>query len=370
MTAMFPIVWLLFVASAVSALEEPFSNDGQGLQDNDYKLKDLANTGSVEVPAETLTSIILEQGKTIQDMEKKMNMMTETVNQQGGQILQMQEKITDMENVIQKQNQEINNLKNENGVLHDIIIDQRAEMDSMGKELMEINEIVREVGEGNLMKSSKTFKDKASEYSQEIPRTNLNDVLQFGIRKNSKPKTTATTKTGDKVKTDNMPEYITKQKDQNGLYNEGEPQIGITGNGHLRLQKRAVTHVAFSTYLSHSLDHLSIGHVIKLDQIFLNDGNGYNKYTGVFTVPASGVYLLTYSLETHNTNPYLEVELVVNNRNMGTLVADTYTVPSKTIITRLTAGQSVWLEVTFHAGVTIDSNTVNKFTTFSGVLLY
>ena len=365
MPAMFSIVWLLFVACAVSALE-PFSNDGQGLQDTEYKLKDLANARADEVPAESLTSIILEQGKTIKDMEMKMNMMTITVNKQGGQILQMQEKITVMETVNQRQDQEINNLKNENSVLHDIIKDHMAEMDSIGKELMEINEIVREVGERNLKKRSKIFRNKASEYIHGIRRKNVTDILMTGLKKNSKTKTPATTNIGDKVKADNTAEYIAKEKGQN----EGKPQTGIIRNGHHRIQNRAVTHVAFSTYLSHSLYHLSIGHVIKLDQIFLNDGNGYNKYTGVFTVPVLGVYLLTYSIHTDVNDHILEVELVVDNKNMGTAYDSHGTTSSKTIITRLTAGQSVWLEIAYHDNAATGNNNDNKFTTFSGALLY
>ena len=115
---------------------------------------------------------------------------------------------------------------------------------------------------------------------------------------------------------------------------------------------------------------MRIGHVIKFDQTFLNDGNGYNKYTGVFTVPTSGVYLLTYSNENNSKN-HLELELVVDSRDMGSLRVYNYRMmASKTIIIRLTAGQSVWLETTWESGADIDSNSSNKFVTFSGVLLY
>ena len=56
---------------------------------------------------------------------------------------------------------------------------------------------------------------------------------------------------------------------------------------------------------------------------------------------------------------------------MGTLLAFNHDgTTSKTIITCLTAGQSVWLETTVYADADIESNQFNKFTTFSGVLLY
>ena len=136
--------------------------------------------------------------------------------------------------------------------------------------------------------------------------------------------------------------------DKNGkvFHAKNEKQSAAIGNGLDRVQKRTVTHVAFSTYLSHELNHLSIGHVIKMDQTFINDGNGYNQNTGIFTVPASGVYLLTYSIENTHKTHHLEVELLVDNKHMGTLLAYNYgQMASKTIKTRLAAGQSVWLEM-------------------------
>ena len=33
-----------------------------------------------------------------------------------------------------------------------------------------------------------------------------------------------------------------------------------------------------------------------MNQVILNDGNGYNAHTGVFTVPRNGVYMLTFSI--------------------------------------------------------------------------
>ena len=143
---MFQILCLFLMASAVSALKSSFSNERQGFQDVSYKLvNDLTNKGTDGDLAGTLIGIILDQGKTIKDMEKKMNMITETVDKQGGHILVMQERMTDMENIIQGQEQEIENLKHDKDVLTDTIMDQRAEMDSMGKDMMKIIEVVGKV---------------------------------------------------------------------------------------------------------------------------------------------------------------------------------------------------------------------------------
>ena len=167
-----------------------------------------------------------------------------------------------------------------------------------------------------------------------------NDVLPAGISETSKSKNKeAVTETGDRVLADTKSLYsMPNNKKGNVFSKEDGQQPSILENELEREQKRAVPHVAFSTYLSHELNHLSVGTVIKMDQTFINDGNGYNKYTGVFTVPTSGVYLLTYSIENNDFNNlghHLEVELIVDNRNMGTLLAYSFGIlTSKTIIRR------------------------------------
>ena len=56
---------------------------------------------------------------------------------------------------------------------------------------------------------------------------------------------------------------------------------------------------------------------------------------------------------------------------MGSLKSFSYGInASKTIIMRLTAGESVWLQTTYRPNVSIVSSGFNRFMTFSGVLLY
>ena len=154
-----------------------------------------------------------------------------------------------------------------------------------------------------------------------------------------------------------------QKKEKRTLIKDQKAKVG-------RVQKRAGINVAFSTWLSHKLNHLSVGHIIKPDQIFINDGNGYNKHTGVFTVPTSGVYLLTYSIDNLSSN-HLVVELKVDSINMGNLKAfSQYHMGSKSILTRLVAGQAVWLETAYFPDASVDTSTFDKSTTFSGVLLY
>ena len=83
------------------------------------------------------------------------------------------------------------------------------------------------------------------------------------------------------------------------------------------MTKRQITGgIAFSAYLSHNIPHLAKGHTVKCDQIVINDGNAYSQLTGVFTVPTTGVYLLTFTFDVVDHNRYEGIKLVVDNRNI------------------------------------------------------
>ena len=363
---------ILDQGNTINAMEKKMNtilDQGTTINDMEKKMNTILDQGTTINDMKKKMNTILDQGTTINDMEKKMNTIIETVHQQGKQIRAMQGRITDMETIIKKQNKVITNLEHEKEVFHDTIMGQREDMDSMEKDITKIIETVQKDKDGHLMNDSKVQEGRADKNT--IWRTSIipNDVLTGGIRKKSKSKNNAAAiETDDRVLADKEDEYNKSNNKNVNVFHDKN------GHGFNTVQKRAVnnvSHVAFSTYLTHEMAHLSVGHVIKLDQIFINDGNGYNKNTGIFSVPKSGVYLLTYSIDnTHGTH-HLEVELVVDNRNMGTLLAYNYAmVTSKTIITHLSAGQSVWLETYAYNDANVYGASYNKFTTFSGVLLY
>ena len=66
------------------------------------------------------------------------------------------------------------------------------------------------------------------------------------------------------------------------------------------------TRIAFSAYLTDILSGLGVNHIILFDGITINEGSGYNQYTGVFTVPESGVYLFSTFIE-YNKNHRLRI---------------------------------------------------------------
>ena len=161
-----------------------------------------------------------------------------------------------------------------------------------------------------------------------------------------------------------------------GLYEDGKHIKKQFRYGKGKLSKRdvATERVAFSTYLDHAIYHLGQGHHIICNQVLLNDGNHYNSYTGTFTVPQTGVYLLTFSFGIQSPNHWTEVRLVVNNREIvdavGTVLGTFQRSSSaNTAMIRLNQGESVWLE-----NIITDSEVISeqgyRWTTFSGVLLY
>lgn len=155
-------------------------------------------------------------------------------------------------------------------------------------------------------------------------------------------------------------------------------KINIGGEDIKRITTKRQTPIergiAFSAYLSHNIAHLAPGHTLKCDQIIINDGNAYSQYTGVFTVPQTGVYLLTFTLDAFYNNRYEGLKLVVNNRNIVDAIAEgndnKHAMAGNTVMIGLSQGEKVWLEAYYSTDGEIISSTSSKLTTFSGVLLY
>ena len=94
-----------------------------------------------------------------------------------------------------------------------------------------------------------------------------------------------------------------------------------------KLTKRLLTPsssagVAFSVYLDHAVQRMSVGTKIIFNRVFINEGSVYDTSTGIFKVPRSGVYLLTYTIDCEFPSNPIEVELVVNGASYGSAKAE------------------------------------------------
>ena len=132
--------------------------------------------------------------------------------------------------------------------------------------------------------------------------------------------------------------------------------------------------VAFSVYLSKHT-HYVTGQTVKYDQILTNHGNSYNAFTGVFSVPLTGTYLLTFAIATDQRYSHICVRLVDNNSYLVDACADPGTTThidtaGNTVIVALTVGHRVWVEVYDTSNGLMYGTPTHRHATFSGVFLF
>ncbi|XP_045161577.2 uncharacterized protein LOC123526476 [Mercenaria mercenaria] len=146
------------------------------------------------------------------------------------------------------------------------------------------------------------------------------------------------------------------------------------------LVSAAERHVSFSVQYRPEGNHaiLKKGTTIKFNHVFYNDGSGYDKTTGIFTVPVSGVYQFIFFIEGWQKKDEFicqaaTVVLYVDGSAAGTAaIADPrdhnqIVQAGNAYINYLSKGQVVKLRT----GTSCDEHIIYSHrTTFSGVLLY
>ena len=99
--------------------------------------------------------------------------------------------------------------------------------------------------------------------------------------------------------------------------------------------------------LSSTQSHMT-NRAVVFDRVLLNDGQGYNNYTGAFTAPLSGVYQFSFFFDSHTLS---FLQLVVDGVNQVDAIANRHTVSQEgqqahsmggnTCIVRLNHGEAV-----------------------------
>ena len=294
-----------------------------------------------------LVSVVNEQGLEISNLRAEI-MTLQGKNQELELKLQaVQQENSDVKRVTKEQGKQIAEIKK-------ILDVQDRYISSMKNEMVSLEKVVI----GQKMKVKKIDELTHSKYQNTV---GINSTTKH-ITKNLYLK--------------QMGQPLLSVGSKNFDHNENRSILPKATGSHLKgAQTRAAAErgIAFSAYASHFQPHLIAGHVLKCDQTIINDGGGYHGHTGIFTVPESGVYLLSFTFATDANGKWLWIKLVVDDRLIVRAATDDQhsthvEMGGNTAILSLVQGESVWLEVEKSNDIQIWPVTYTS--TFSGVLLY
>ena len=286
------------------------------------------------------------------EVQSEMIKIKEAFDRQQEKVLEMEAEISDLKRTVNNQDKMIKDLKAVEKVLKHEMYRQEIELNSAKDKTGQTT---------NMISDHKQTVETMVEY---LPLQLINKSIETVQKMRNERLQKSLNIYGEKPgrRSGKMGSYKDRSLPKMRLARDGLTERGINGE------------IAFSAYLSHVIPHLSHGHTIKFDQIILNDGNGYNQYSGVFTVPRSGVYLLTFTFDVYDNWQSTGLKLVVNNRNVVDGIAESngnkHSMAGNTVIIRLARGEVVRLEAYYSADGEIVSTSTSKLATFSGVLLY
>nr|XP_034307450.1 complement C1q tumor necrosis factor-related protein 2-like [Crassostrea gigas] len=78
---------------------------------------------------------------------------------------------------------------------------------------------------------------------------------------------------------------------------------------------------AFQSSLTKSLENMKNQETVIFDKVSLNEGNAYNKTSGIFTAPMDGIYSFTWSILTQS-GKYFVSEIVQNGHKVASNYCD------------------------------------------------
>ena len=111
----------------------------------------------------------------------------------------------------------------------------------------------------------------------------------------------------------------------------------------------------------------SDGEIVVFPTVTYNEGSGYNRVTGKFTAPASGVYAFTKQTCTHNN--YALTAFVHNTNNLlaSEISSTGYSCSSAHVFVQMSRGEQLWVKTTSSTFLYVDAVA---HASFSGVLMH
>ncbi|KAK3590480.1 hypothetical protein CHS0354_015647 [Potamilus streckersoni] len=232
-------------------------------------------------------------------------------------------------------------------------------------------EIFMEHGEDcrNLYNTVKDLEQKVSRMEEIESRVaELGRIIQQFVSMANRSATTD----GSEMETN--ADFVSQNTAGTSLVKNKNKEKGVINSGRGIRRGVVSNHVAFTAYLDHPVTDLTSGMVIKFSGTLINDGNGYDIHTGIFTVPVDGTYLFTFSIVRINANQ-LVAKLVVDGVGIVDAIADPAVGAhehqgTNAAIIRVRKGQTVSIKAVHMESGTLFSLASDRYCTFAGVLLY
>ena len=374
---------LLYVMLTAVAIAATFhKTDGKlDLNEND-KLDNYQWPGErmeiMEKQMKKFGDIIKEQGKKMEKAENEIDKLKATIQTQEIAMKLMENKLDKCETIVNEQWKKLNDKERNIQDLERAVINQDKEIDRIKDDIitMKGNSQIKPKEKTNANVYNKYKERKIEETRKEANRKSDSIVSFLGVPEQGNSGLSNLT-TESLTKMSSPPSGQISGKLIGTFIKAKNQKISLkemVSRQHQK-QRQISSGVAFSAYLSHNINNMSIGFTIKCDQVLLNDGNAYSPYSGTFTAPKTGVYLLTFYITAVNLGDRTHVKLVSNNVNIIDAVVSVkdswhFTMGGNTAIVRLNSGDRVWMEIYDTAGVELYSRLDYRWVTFSGVLLY
>ena len=360
-------------------LENKFSSEENEMLNNNHWTGEKVE--SIEKQIKQFGAIIQVQSKKMENAENEIDKLKATVQRQDSEIKFLENKLDKYEFIVKEQMQRLYDNEKVMKELESTVTYQDIEIARMVDRMTQ--------KKGNIQREDSKIKVQGKTdrnlYTSLLDRETRNEekrnsdsaanILKAQEHKHSDFSNSTAENLKEMSPEQSSGNYVESSKSINPFIRDKKRSFQDIVSLHHKKKGQVSIGIAFSAYLGHIIYNMSIGYTVKCDQVLLNDGNAYSPYTGVFTVPETGVYLLTFSIAAAIVEDKTHVKLVSNNRNIVDAVVWTkvnwhHVMGGNTAIVRLNSGEKLWLEIYDTAGVQLYSRQDYRWVTFSGVLLY